>query len=79
MKEDIEEELDHKNHRYELEDDPKKHPNRILIPKELETKVIIYCRKTVAHKIRARLWLKQYDVSLIKELSVLMKIKSSFY
>ena len=55
MKEDIEEELDHKNHRYELEDDPKKHPNRILIPKELETKVIIYCRKTVAHKIRARL------------------------
>ena len=88
----IEEELDHKNmrvtkvkylsdhrkHRHELVDAPKKQPNRIFIRNELPTKVIMDCRTTTAHKFRARLGFKQYDAILTKEQSVLTKIKSSF-
>ena len=33
------------------------------------------CRTTAAYKFRARLVSKQYDVTLIKELSVLTKMK----
>ena len=36
------------------------------------------CRTTSAHKFRTRLGLKQYDVILTKEQSVLTKIMSSF-
>ena len=35
------------------------------------------CRTTLAHKFRTRLGLKQYDVILTKEQSVLTKIISS--
>ena len=43
--------------------------------KQLATKVIMDCRKTAAHKFRTRLGFKQFDVTLTKEQSVLMKIK----
>ena len=36
------------------------------------------CRTTMTHKFRTRLGLKQYDVILTKEQSVLTKIKSYF-
>ena len=36
------------------------------------------CRTTSAHKFRTRLGLKQFDVVLTKEQSVLTKIMSSF-
>ena len=36
------------------------------------------CRKTSAHKFGTRLGLKQYDVILTKEQSMLTKITSSF-
>ena len=49
-----------------------------MTPKELATEVIIACRTTAAHKFRARLRFTQFDVSLIKERSVLMKLKSLF-
>ena len=35
------------------------------------------CRATAAHKFRIRLGFKQYDIILIKEQSVLTKIKNS--
>ena len=38
----------------------------------------MHCRTTAAHKFRTRLELKQCDVILTKEQSVLTKIKSSF-
>ena len=69
---------DHRKHRYELVDKPKKQYNRILIDEKLAIKVIIDCRTTSAHKFRARLGFKQYDVILTKERSVLTKIISSF-
>ena len=58
----------------------KQQPNRIFIDKKLVTKVIKDCRKRIAatHKFRTRLGLKQYDVILTKEYSVLKKIKGSF-
>ena len=69
----IEEGLDHKKlrvtrvkhppvyrkHRYELVDEPKKKQvNRILIHKELVTKVFMDCRATAAHNFRTRLGFK---------------------
>ena len=36
------------------------------------------CRTTAAHKFRARLGFKQYDVVITKKQSVLTKIKISF-
>ena len=69
---------DHRKHIYELADKPNKQPNRIIIYKELAAKVIMDCRATAAHKFRIRLEFKQYDIILIKEQSVLTKIKNSF-
>ena len=51
--------------------------NRIFIDKEMTTKVIMDCRTRAVHK-SIRLMLKQFDVILTKEQSVLTKIKSSF-
>ena len=39
---------------------------------------ILDCRTTAAHKFRTRLEIKQFDVTLTKEQSVLTKIKNSF-
>ena len=66
----------HRKHRYGLVDEPKKQPKRTFICNELATKVIMGCRTTATHKFRTRLRFKQY-VILIKEQSVLMKIKNS--
>ena len=88
----IEEGLDHKNlqeitakynsnhrkHIYELVEQPKKQCNEIFIDENVAIKVIMDCRITSAHKFRARLGFKQYDVILTKEQSVLTKIMSSF-
>ena len=68
----------HTKHRYELIDEGRKQTNRIFIRKELATKVIMNCRTTKAHTIRARLGFRQYDVILTKEQFVLTKIISSF-
>ena len=68
----------HRKHRYELVEEPKKHCNRIFIDENLVTKVIMDCRTTSAYKFRARLGFKQYDVILTKEQSVLTKLLSSF-
>ena len=69
---------DHRKHRYELVEEPKKQCNRIFIDKKLTVKVIMDCRTTSAQKFRTRLGFKQYDVILMKEQSVLTKIMSSF-
>ena len=69
---------DHTKHRYKLENEPKKQPNRFFLEKELATKVIMDCKAIAAHKFKTRLGLKQYGVILTKEQSVLTKIKSSF-
>ena len=52
--------------------------SRIFIDKEMTTKVIMDCRTRAVHKSITRLMLKQFDVILTKEQSVLTKIKSSF-
>ena len=52
--------------------------NRIFIDKEMTTKVIMDSRTRAVHKSITRLMLKQFDVILTKEQSVLTKIKSSF-
>ena len=58
---------DHRKHRYELVEEPKKQSNRIFIDEELAIKVIMDCRTTSAHEFRATLGFKQYDVNLAKE------------
>ena len=54
--------------RYELvhETKKKKKPNIIFIDKELAIKIIMDCGTAAAHKFRARLGLKHYDVILAK-------------
>ena len=64
---------DHRKHRYELVEEPKKQCNRIFIDEKLAIKVIMHCRTT--HKFRTTLGFKQYDVILTKEQSVLLKEK----
>ena len=63
----------HRKHRYELVKEPKKHWNRIFIDEKLAIKVIMDFRTTTTHKFRTRLGIKQYDVILTKEQSVLTK------
>ena len=46
---------DHRKHRYELVEEPKKQCNRIFIDEKLAIKEIMDCRKTPAHKFRTRL------------------------
>ena len=69
---------DHRRHRYELAEEPKKQCNRICIDKKLATKVIMDCRTTTIHKFRTILEFEQYDAILTKEQSVLIKIMGSF-
>ena len=68
----------HRKHRYEPVEEPKKQGNRIFIKEKLAIKVIMDCRTTLAHEFRTRLGFKQYDVILTKEQSVLKKTMSSF-
>ena len=68
----------HRKHKYELVEEPKKQINRIFIDQNLAIKVIMDCRTTSAQKFKKRLGFKQYDVILAKEQSVLTKIMSSF-
>ena len=68
----------HRKHKYELVEEPKKQVNRIFIDQNLTIKVILDCRTTSAQKFKTRLGFKQYDVILTKEESVLTKIISSF-
>ena len=49
---------DHIEHKYELVDEIKKQPKRIVIDKELGIKVITDYRKTSAYKFRIRLGFK---------------------
>ena len=80
----IEEGLDHKNlseittrynsdHKKQngLVEEQKKQCNIIFLDEKFAIKVIIDCRTTSAHKFRARLRFKQYDLILTKEQSVL--------
>ena len=67
----------HRKHRYELIEEPKKQANRIFIDEKLAIKVIINCRTKMAHKFRTRLGFKRYNVILTKGQSVLTKIMSS--
>ena len=67
----------HKNYRYELVEEPKKQVNRIFIDEKLAIKVIMDCGATMTHQFRTRLGLKQFDVILVKEQSLLTKIISS--
>ena len=57
---------DHRKHKYELAEEPKKQVNRISIEKKL------------AVKFSRGLGFKQYDIILTKEQSLLTKIMSSF-
>ena len=68
----------HRKHRYELVEEPKKQVNRIFIDEKLAVKVIMDWTTTTPHKFRTRLGFKQYEVILTKELSVLTKIMTSF-
>ena len=72
----IEEGLDHRKHKYELVEEPKKQYNRISIYKKLAIKVIMDSRTTSAQKFRSRF--TQYDVILTNEQSVLTKGTSFF-
>ena len=68
----------HRKHRYEIVDEPKKQFNRIFIDKKLAIKLIMDCRITSHYKFRTRLGFNQYDVILTKEQSVLTRIMSLF-
>ena len=69
---------DHRKHRYEVLEEPKKQCNIICIDKKLAIKVIKDFRTTSAHRFRTRLEFEQSDVILTKGKSVLTKIMSSF-
>ena len=45
----------HREHWYELEDEPKKQPKWISMRKKLATKIIMDCRTTASHHFRRRL------------------------
>ena len=62
-----------RKHRHGLVDELKKQSNRVLIDKELATKVIIDFIKTAAHKFRTTLGFKQCDIILTEDQSVLRK------
>ena len=68
----------HRTHRYELVEEPKKQVDKMFINEKLSIKVIMDCKTTSAHKFRRRLGFKQYDLILTKEKPVLIKIMSSF-
>ena len=63
----------HRKHWYEVVEEPKKQVITIFINEKLAVKVIMDCRTTSAHKFRARLGFKQYDVILTKGQTVLKK------
>ena len=69
---------DHRKHRYELVDEPKKQCNRPFIDKKLAIIVTMCFRTTSAQKFRTRLGFKQYDIIVTKEQSVLTRIMNSF-
>ena len=71
------ERLDHRKHRYELVEEPKKQCNRFFMDEKLAVKVIMDLRTTSAHKFNTTLGFKQYDVILTKQQSVLTKMMSS--
>ena len=64
---------DHRKHRYDLAEEPKKQVNRISIDEKVAIKVTVDCRTISAHKFRTRLGFKQYDVILTKKQSELTK------
>ena len=68
----------HKKHRYELVEEPKKQVNRTFIDEKLAIKVIMDFGTTMTHSFRKRLRFTQFDVILTKQQSVLTKIMSSF-
>ena len=65
---------DHRKHRCKLADQPKEQCNRKFIDEKLARKVIMDGKPTWDHKFRTRVGLKQYDVVLTKEQSVLTNI-----
>ena len=69
---------DHKKHRYQLVDEPKKQINWLFKDKDEAIKIIMDCRITAAHKFRTSLGFKQHDVILTKKLPVMTKIRSLF-
>ena len=69
---------DHRKNRCELVQEPKKQASRILTAKKLAVTVIMCYSTKLAHKFRAILAFKQYDVNLTKEQSGQTKSKSSF-
>ena len=68
----------HRKHRYELIEEPKKQCNRTFIDEKLSVNIIMSCETTSGDICRARLGFKQYDVILTKEQSALTKIVRSF-
>ena len=68
----------HKKHRCELVEEPKKPSNGIVIDEILAIKVIMDCKTKSAHKSITRLGFKKHDVILKKKQPVLTKIMSSF-
>ena len=67
----------HRKHRYEPVEEPKKQFNIIFADKTLEIKVNMDFRTTTTYKFKIRLKFKQYDVILAKEQSVLTKMMIS--
>ena len=49
---------EHRKHRYEPVEEPKKQVNRIFIDEKLASKVIMDCKTTSAHKFRTGLGFK---------------------
>ena len=52
---------DHRKHRYELADEPKRQSNRVFIHDKLAIKVLMDCGTTAPHKFRTRSKFKQCD------------------
>ena len=68
----------YKKRRYELEDKPKKQPNRRFLCSGLALKVIMDCRTDESCNLKRNLGFRLHDVINTKEQTVLKSIKDAF-
>ena len=69
---------EYKKLRYEVEDKPKKEPNRRFLGSDLALKVIMDCRTDESCNLKRNLGFRLHDVINTKEQTVLKSIKDAF-
>ena len=68
----------YKNHRYELENRPKKQPYRRFLRSDLALKVIMDCRTDALCNLKKNVGFRLHDVINTKKQTVIKSIKDAF-